>query len=183
MQTRIKDPSAIEARLLELAHTTDTKLTATALAFYAPCSIDDAARVLDDLAARDRMSMEIEDDGTIVYQLYGRQKITPPPMQPSTPRLRPEVRTYPTGLAPVHRYRTASPLLAALLSFMIPGAGHLYTGRVLSAFLWFMVVGMGYVLILPGLVLHLFSMVSAANSAHRLNAGRQQLLLAPARSL
>ncbi|HSD87309.1 MAG TPA: DUF6677 family protein [Kofleriaceae bacterium] len=181
MQNRIKDPSAIEARLLELAHTTDTKLTATALAYYAPCSIEDAARVLDDLTVRDRMSMEVEDDGTIVYQLYGRQKIARPAEH--YPQLRPEVRTYPTALAPIQRYRTASPLLAALLSFMIPGAGHLYTGRVLSAFLWFMVVGMGYVLILPGLVLHLFSMVSAANSARELNAGRQQLLLAPARSL
>jgi TM2 domain-containing membrane protein YozV len=185
VQNRIKDPSAIEARLLELAHTTDTKLTATALAYYAPCSIEDAARVLDDLTVRDRMSMDVEDDGTIVYQLYGRQKIAPPPAQHSAPPLRPEVvRTYPTALAPIqHRYRTASPLLAALLSFMIPGAGHLYTGRVLSAFLWFMVVGMGYVLILPGLVLHLFSMVSAASSARQLNAGRSQLLLAPARSL
>lgn len=184
MQNRIKDPSAIEARLLELAHTTDTKLTATALAYYAPCSIEDAARVLDDLAAHDRMSMEIEDDGTIVYQLYGRQKIAaPPPTRFTPPTLRREVGSYSTALAPVQRYRTASPLLAAVLSFMIPGAGHLYTGRVLAAFLWFMVVGMGYVLILPGLVLHLFSMVSAANSAHQLNAGRSQLLLAPARSL
>ncbi|HEY5922142.1 MAG TPA: hypothetical protein VIV11_10750, partial [Kofleriaceae bacterium] len=62
--TRIKDPSAIEARLLELAHTTDAKITAPALAYFAPCSLADANKVLDDLAAHEQLSMDIEDDGT-----------------------------------------------------------------------------------------------------------------------
>src|SRR6185295_7889271 len=86
---RITDASAIEARLLVLAHTTDAKITAPALAYFAPCSLDDASRVLDDLAARDRLGMEIEDDGTIVYQMAGRQKITTPPGHTGPAPLRP----------------------------------------------------------------------------------------------
>src|SRR5215468_5250495 len=167
---RITDASAIEQRLLELAHTTDAKLTAPALAYFAPCSLEDAGRVLDDLAARDRLSMEIEDDGTVVYHMPGRQKLSPPPAAPlSPPLLVPAVR-------PSHG---PSPLLAAALSALVPGAGHLYAERPIAAVLWFLVVALGYTLLFPGLVLHLFSIASAATSAHRLEAARARPLLAP----
>jgi len=168
---RLKDASAIEHRLLELAHTTDAKLTAPALAYFAPCSIDDAARVLDDLTIRNRLSMEIEDDGTIVYQLFGRQKLAALPPQPAA-----LVRV----AAP--RHPGASPVLAGLLSVFVPGAGHLYAGRIGAAILWFLVVGLGYALIFPGLVLHLFSIVSAASAARHLDAPSPRLLAPPAAS-
>jgi hypothetical protein len=168
VSNRITDAGAIEARLLELAHTTDAKITAPALAFYAPCSLDDAARLLDDLAARDRLHMEIEDDGTVVYQLPGRQKLTAPhaPLQPHA------------ALVPLQRpAHGPSPLLAALLSALVPGAGHLYAQRPVAALLWFVVVGLGYTLLFPGLVLHLFSIAAAASSARRLEAARARPLL------
>jgi TM2 domain-containing membrane protein YozV len=162
---RIMDAATIEHRLLALAYTTDAKITATALAYFAPCSIEVASRVLDDLAAHDRLTMEIEDDGTIVYQLPGRQKITahraPAALMPA---------------APSQPYREAEPLVAALLSVLLPGAGHLYAGRIAAAVLWFLVVGIGYALIIPGLVLHLFSIASAAAAAQRLNAARTRML-------
>lgn len=172
---RTKDPAAIEARLLELAHTTDAKLTAPALAYFAPCSIEDAARVLDDLAGRDQLAMEIEDDGTIVYQLRGRQHLgAARPVAPPPPVL---TRVAGTAHAPVAR--VASPLFAGFLSAWIPGAGQLYAGRVGAAILWFLVVGMGYALVLPGLVLHLFCIASAASSARRLNAAATSYFLSP----
>ena len=171
MLNRIKDASAIEHRLLELVHTTDAKITAPALAYFAPCSIDDATRVLDDLAARERLSMEIEDDGTIVYQMLGRQKLGAPRPHldrgPDTAALVPMVRS-PGG---------PSPLLAAALTALVPGAGHLYAGRIAAAVLWFLVVGMGYVLIVPGLILHLFAIASAAAAARRVEIGRTRLPL------
>jgi hypothetical protein len=64
----------------------------------------------------------------------------------------------------------------------VPGAGHLYAGRVIAAFLWFLVVGAGYALILPGLVLHLFSIVSAAAAANRVGASAPRRYLSPATS-
>jgi TM2 domain-containing membrane protein YozV len=170
---RNRTDDAIERRLLELAHTTDAKITVPALAYFAPCSLDDAARVLDDLAARDRLSMEVEDDGTIVYEMLGRQKLGAPAAVPTPAPTSTLVRAVPHG-------RTASPLLAAVLSAGIPGAGHLYAGRITAAILWFLVVGLGYALIVPGLVLHLFSMVSAANAARRLNHPSSPFLLAAA---
>ena len=167
MSNRITDASTIEARLLELAHTTDAKITAPTLAYFAPCSLDDANRVLDDLAAHDRLSMEIEDDGTVVYQMLGRQKLAAPRLQ--------------TALVPLRPAQHApSPLVAALLTALVPGAGHLYAGRPGAAVLWFLIVGLGYTLLVPGLVLHLFSIASAASSARRLEAARTRLQLAPA---
>jgi len=158
------DAGAIERRLLELAYTTEAKITVTALAYFAPCSIEDAARVLDDLAARDRLRMDIEDDGTVVYHLLGRQKLA----DRAVPAL-PPARV----LAP----HAASPMLAALLTVFVPGAGHLYARHVLAALMWFAVVSLGYVLIVPGLVLHMFSIVSAASAARRLNAASVPLML------
>jgi TM2 domain-containing membrane protein YozV len=171
VSNRITDASAIEARLLELAHTTEAKITAPALAYFAPCSIDDAGRVLDDLAARDRLHMEIEDDGTVVYQMPGRQKLAGPPAPPASPLAPALVRM----ARPV---RGPSPALAGLLSALVPGAGHLYAERPVAAILWFLVVSLGYTLIVPGLVLHLFSIAAAASSARRLEAARARPLLA-----
>lgn len=172
VSNRITDAGAIEARLLELAHTTDAKITAPALAYFAPCSLDDAGRVLDDLAARDRLTMEIEDDGTVVYHMPGRQKLAAP--APPPPSLSPSL------LAPVVRASYGpSPLLAGLLSALIPGAGHLYAERPIAAILWFVVVGLGYTLLLPGLILHLFSIAAATSSARarRLEAAHARPLL------
>lgn len=54
------------------------------------------------------------------------------------------------------RLEIYNPGLAAVLSFFIPGLGHLYRGRVIVGFLWFFFVGAGYcALIFPGLFLHL----------------------------
>jgi hypothetical protein len=46
-----------------------------------------------------------------------------------------------------------------------------------GALLWFLVVSAGYALILPGLILHMFNIVSAAASAHRLNSSTARLQL------
>ena len=167
MAKRPLDATAIERRLLDLAYTTDVKITVTALAYYARCSIDDAARVLDDLAAHDRLRMDVEDDGTVVYHLLGRQKLAPAAPPPLARVISP-------------RIRAVSPMLAAVLTVLVPGAGHLYARHVVAAVAWFAAVSLGYALILPGLLLHLASIVSAAGAAHRLNAARAPLLLRPA---
>ena len=174
---RTTDTNVIEHRLLELAYTTDAKITAPVLAYFTPCSIEDAEKVLDNLTARDRISMEIEEDGTVVYVVADRQKLRPrdEPM-PSPPTTRSLVPALTTPLA-VRNGRQASPLLAAGLSLFVPGAGQLYTGRFLSALMWFFLVTAGYTLILPGLLFHLFCIASAASSAHRLNSSLARLQL------
>lgn len=176
---RTVDPAVIEHRLLELAYTTDARITASALAYFAPCSIEDAEKVLDHLTARERIRMEVEDDGQITYHVPDRQKLQPRVESPSPlgpPQPRALVRAVQSPLA-LRGHLGASPALAAVLSMFIPGAGQLYAGRFLSAVLWFFAVGAGYVLILPGLILHFFCIISAASSAHRLNTQLARLQL------
>ena len=165
---RIEDSAAIEQRLLELVYTTDVPITAMALAYFAPCSLEDAERVLDQLAARDRIQLEVADDGAISYVFPNRHRIAP--RDEPRPALHREL--VPAGMLPLATRggRHASPVLAAVLSFLVPGAGQLYTGNVATAVLWFLFVGAGYMLILPGIFLHLICIATAASAAHRLNS-------------
>jgi hypothetical protein len=56
-----------------------------------------------------------------------------------------------------------SPLVAAFLSFLIPGLGQLYKGQILNGIVWFFVVLIGYAaLIVPGIVLHVCCVLGAA---------------------
>lgn len=170
---RTTDRNVIEHRLLELAYTTDARITPSVLAYFAPCSIEDAERVLDDLTARDRIHMHVDDDGKIWYEVPDRQKLkareesAPRALTPITPARPLALRVSPH----------ASPALAAIFSMFIPGAGQLYAGRWVAGILWFLAVSAGYALILPGLILHLFCIVSAASSAHRLNSNLSHLAL------
>ena len=154
---RTNDPAVIEHRLLDLAYTTDSVITAPVLAFYAPCSIEDAERVLDRLAAENRLELVVEDGGGIHYEMPNRQRIPRP-----GPAL---VRAAPSAIT-----RTPEPHagVAALLSALVPGAGQLYAGRPISALGWFVVVSLGYLmLVVPGVVLHVLCIASAASAAHQ----------------
>jgi hypothetical protein len=159
--------------LLELAYTTDARITAPVLAYFAACSIEDAEKVLDNLVARDRIAMEIEDDGSITYEIPDRQKLAP--RNEGAPLH--AIVHHPSRPLALRRRDEASPGIAAALSLLIPGAGHAYTGHYASAVLWFLLVSAGYTLVLPGVFLHLFAIASAAGSAHRLNSwiARRQL--------
>ena len=168
---RTSDPDIIEHRLLELAFTTDAKITAPLLAYFVPCKIEDAEKILDDLTARDRIAMEIDDDGRVYYVVPDRQKLEIQRESPPAQLMR--LSHVPLAV----RHRAPSPAVAAGLSLLIPGAGQLYAGKIVSAILWFMVVSAGYALILPGLILHLFCMASAARSAAQLQADVQRLQL------
>jgi TM2 domain-containing membrane protein YozV len=156
---RTSDPAVIEHRLLDLAYTTDSPLSPQLLAYYAPCSIEDAEKVLDSLVAQDRLHLEIDDNGGIHYEMPNRVRIQSP---------RALVRMTPAPLAP----RAANPAVAAVLSLIVPGAGHLYAGRPLSAVLWFVLVSVGYLLlVVPGVLLHILCIASAASATHQLRPG------------
>ena len=60
-------------------------------------------------------------------------------------------------------HKRFSPLVAALLSFIIPGLGQLYKGQPINGLVWFVAVIIGYIaFIVPGLVLHLCCVAGAA---------------------
>ena len=57
-----------------------------------------------------------------------------------------------------------SPGVAAVLSFVIPGAGQIYKGDIGKGIFWLIFTVIGYfMLIIPGLIMHLACIVSAAS--------------------
>ena len=55
-----------------------------------------------------------------------------------------------------------NPGIAAVLSMVIPGAGQIYERKLGRGLIWLAVVLMGYaLLIVPGIILHLFCIISA----------------------
>ena len=55
-----------------------------------------------------------------------------------------------------------NPLISAILSFVIPGAGQVYNGKAKKGVVIFIVACIGYMLlILPGLVVSLFAIYDA----------------------
>ena len=63
-----------------------------------------------------------------------------------------------------YRERKWSPGIAALLSFVIPGAGQMYKGKIGTGIFWFIIVIIGYFMfILPGLILHLICVITATS--------------------
>ena len=53
--------------------------------------------------------------------------------------------------------------IAAGLSLLVPGGGHIYRGKIITGFLWTFFTAIGYsTYILPGIILHLLS-ISFAN--------------------
>ena len=54
------------------------------------------------------------------------------------------------------------PGIAALLSFLIPGAGQVYKGNVLRGILWFLFACLGYAIFtFPGIILHVICIFMA----------------------
>lgn len=52
--------------------------------------------------------------------------------------------------------------IAALIGLVIPGGGHIYKGKLGSGLIWLGCVAFGYILfVIPGLVLHIISVVKA----------------------
>jgi len=59
-------------------------------------------------------------------------------------------------------------VMAGLCAFICPGLGHLIIGKPFQALIWFSLIVVGYVLFfVPGLILHLISIIDAARAGRR----------------
>ena len=62
--------------------------------------------------------------------------------------------------------RGPSPGVAAVLSVIFPGLGHVYTGRLGPGLLWFLATSFGYwAVLVPGLLLHVLAVYFAYRAA------------------
>lgn len=62
--------------------------------------------------------------------------------------------------------RIPSPGLAAVLSALVPGLGHVYSGRLGAGLIWFLAAGFGYwAILVPGFLIHVASVYFAYQAA------------------
>jgi hypothetical protein len=54
-----------------------------------------------------------------------------------------------------------NPTTARVLSFFLPGVGQMYRGKWVQGVAWMLAVAIGYLVLLPGIVLHIFCVINA----------------------
>lgn len=108
---------------------------------------------------------------------------SPPVQQPPPQIIYQYAPHYPSPAMPVYQVPPTppaqdwNPLLAAFLSFLIPGVGQLYRGQIAAGLLWFFLVPLGYVLfVIPGLILHIICIFGAIAGNSRSGGGLPVIL-------
>jgi hypothetical protein len=142
--------AAFERRVLEMLFTTEMPISPAHMAYAAGVPVIEAERHLERMVEQRILTKECDlETGAVTYR-YPQRALLPLADRP----------------APVDRTGHPSQLLAAMLSILLPGSGHMYTGRVSDGIGWMLAVFVGYVfLVLPGLVLHALCTVSAVRAA------------------
>jgi TM2 domain-containing membrane protein YozV len=74
----------------------------------------------------------------------------------------PIVAVQQTVIVHQHQNESQNNAIAAMLSFLIPGLGQMYQGRVAEGVLWLVATFVGYfIMVCPGALLHLLCIISA----------------------
>lgn len=69
-----------------------------------------------------------------------------------------------------YELRKKSPGLAAFISFLLPGAGQMYGGKVGKGIIWLLAGVLGYWLwVVPGIIIHVCCIVNAYKTIQRYN--------------
>jgi DNA-binding transcriptional ArsR family regulator len=148
------DFAEFERLVLRVLFETNVPLTASHIAYLGGLSVRAAERHLARMAEEGTLLLRANADGQVEYYFPGRRALGPSATADEATALATEA----------FRSPPESPLTAVLLSMLIPGAGHIYSGRAGAGVAWMASTMAGYAFFfLPGLFLHGLCMVSAAH--------------------
>jgi hypothetical protein len=156
------DFDEFEQLVLKVLFETDVPITAAHVAYLGRVSVRTAERHLARMVEHGTLMVRTSAAGIIEYVYPGRKPIAvntvsstavgPPPISIG--------ESFFLTTRPKH-----SPITAVMLSMLIPGAGHIYSGRPGAGVAWMATTLMGYACcFLPGLFLHGLCLVSAAQT-------------------
>jgi hypothetical protein len=156
------DFDEFEQLVLKVLFETDVSITAAHVAYLGRVSVRTAERHLARMVEHGTLIVRTSAAGIIEYVYPGRKPILanaiaatsvgPPPISIG--------ESFFLTTRPKH-----SPVTAVMLSMLIPGAGHIYSGRPGAGVAWMATTLMGYACcFLPGLFLHGLCLVSAAQT-------------------
>ena len=156
------DFDEFEQLVLKVLFETDVAITAAHVAYLGRVSVRTAERHLARMVEHGTRIVRTSAAGIIEYVYPGRKPIAVN-TTPSTAVGPPPISigdSFFLTTRPKH-----SPVTAVMLSMLIPGAGHIYSGRPGAGVAWMATTLMGYACcFLPGLFLHGLCLVSAAQT-------------------
>jgi hypothetical protein len=159
------DFDEFEQLVLKVLFETDVPITAAHVAYLGRTSVRTAERHLARMVEQGTLLVRTSASGVIEYIYPGRKPIAPGAaagaanLVPGPPGIT-LGDSFLMTLRPKH-----SPVTAVMLSMLIPGAGHIYSGRAGAGVAWMATTLMGYACcFLPGLFLHGLCLVSAAQT-------------------
>jgi len=159
------DFDEFEQLVLKVLFETDVPITAAHVAYLGRTSVKTAERHLARMVEHGTLLVRTSTAGVIEYVYPGRRPIATAATA--------AVATTTIGPPPISLgdsfFLTArpkpNPVTAVMLSMLIPGAGHIYSGRPGAGVAWMATTLMGYACcFLPGLFLHGLCLVSAAQT-------------------
>jgi hypothetical protein len=158
------DFDEFEQLVLRVLFETDVPITAAHVAYLGRISVRTAERHLARMVEHGTLIVRTSAAGIIEYVYPGRKPIQAGSQLPTTTSIGPPPISLGESFFLTSRPKH-SPVTAVMLSMLIPGAGHIYSGRPGAGVAWMATTLMGYACcFLPGLFLHGLCLVSAAQT-------------------
>lgn len=158
------DFDEFEQLVLRVLFETDVPITAAHVAYLGRISVRTAERHLARMVEHGTLIVRTSAAGIIEYVYPGRKPIQASGNLPTTTSIGPPPISLGESFFLTARPKH-SPVTAVMLSMLIPGAGHIYSGRPGAGVAWMATTLMGYACcFLPGLFLHGLCLVSAAQT-------------------
>jgi hypothetical protein len=158
------DFDEFEQLVLRVLFETDVPITAAHVAYLGRISVRTAERHLARMVEHGTLIVRTSAAGIIEYVYPGRKPIQASGHLPTTTAIGPPPISLGESFFLTSRPKH-SPVTAVMLSMLIPGAGHIYSGRPGAGVAWMATTLMGYACcFLPGLFLHGLCLVSAAQT-------------------
>jgi hypothetical protein len=157
------DFDEFEQLVLKVLFETDVTVTAAHVAYLGRISVRTAERHLARMVEQGTLNVRTSAAGIVEYVYPGRKPI-------ATRASTTELTAGPPPISVSDNFFLAlrprpNPITSVMLSMLIPGAGHIYSGRPGAGVAWMATTLMGYACcFLPGLFLHGLCLVSAAQT-------------------
>lgn len=131
-----------EVRFLEFAYKTTARINVPAVAYALKLPTAEVSDRLEDMAARDVLVREVDDEGNVYFTIPGARAPADPPL----------ARVVPPGpVAPIAGPADGRAVTAMVLNVVLPGTGSLIAGRitvgVVQLAMWVVALPLCFVLI------------------------------------
>jgi|SRR5581483_1599776 len=139
-------PAEFEQRFLDFAYKSTVTLNAPSVAYALKIPIAEADERLEDLAARDVLVRDVDDEGTVFYRLPGRAQSGAAPSggalvkTPSPSALAPAAREGQQAISPGAPPQAMAGLL---LNLVLPGLGSLVAGKTVEGVIQLVLILIG----------------------------------------